>query len=344
MQIYKKVFRPLLFRFSPEHAQAAADFFLKQSLFKSALSYYFDYVNPRLAVSAGNLTFPSPVGVAAGYDKNCRLVGGLLSLGFGYVVAGTVTVQPRPGNPSPRLLRLPSREAVINALGFPGKGLKAAKDHLQAAQMRQRGSRKPIIVSVSGLRIQEFLDCQKTLQPFVDGVELNVSSPNTEGIRMFQEPDNFEALIIALNEKRIKPLLVKMPPYFDELGKERVLRLASIAAKEGVDGITVANTHPIKEAKLAVGHGGLSGRPLFRETLKMVKEMRLEVGKDIAVHACGGIFTWEDVIEAIKAGANTVQLLTGLIYEGPGVAKNISLGLIKYMDEKGIKTVQDLAK
>ena len=210
--------------------------------------------------------------------------------------------------------------------------------------MRRRGSRKPIIVSVSGLKIQEFLDCQKTLQPFVDGVELNVSSPNTEGIRMFQEPDNFEALIIALNEKRIKPLLVKMPPYFDELGKERVLRLASIAAKEGVDGITVANTHPIKEAKLAVGHGGLSGRPLFRETLKMVKEMRLEVGKDIAVHACGGIFTWEDVIEAIKAGANTVQLLTGLIYEGPGVAKNISLGLIKYMDEKGIKTVQDLAK
>ena len=93
-----------------------------------------------------------------------------------------------------------------------------------------------------------------------------------------------------------------------------------------------------------MGHGGLSGRPLFRETLEMVKEMRLEVGKDIAVHACGGIFTWEDVIEAIKAGANTVQLLTGLIYEGPGVAKNISLGLIKYMDEKGIKTVQDLAK
>lgn len=344
MQIYKKVFRPLLFRFSPEHAQAASDFFLKQSLFKSALSYYFDYVNPRLAVSAGNLTFPSPVGVAAGYDKNCRLVDGLLSLGFGYVVAGTVTVQPRPGNPSPRLLRLPSREAVINALGFPGKGLKAAKDHLQAAQMRQRGSRKPIIVSVSGLTIQEFLNCQKTLQPFVDGVELNVSSPNTEGIRMFQDPYNFEALILALNEGRIKPLLVKMPPYFDELGKERILRLVSIAAKEGVDGITVANTHPIKEAKLAVGHGGLSGRPLLRKTLEMVKEIRLAVGKDMAVHACGGIFTCEDAIEAIRAGANTVQLLTGLIYEGPSAAKDINLGLIKYMDQKGIEAVQDLAK
>lgn len=333
-----------MFRFSPEKAQAVADFFLKGSLFESALSHYFDYSNPRLAVSAGNINYPSPVGIAAGYDKDCRLIDGLLSLGFGYVIAGTVTFKPRMGNPSPRLLRLPSSEAVINALGFPGKGLKAAKSHLQRSQMRQRANGKPIIVSVSGLKIQEFIDCQKTLEPFVDGIELNISSPNTEGIRMFQEPDNFGALIRTLNQGRNKPMLVKMPPFFDEAGKERILKLVNIATKEGVDGITAANTHPIKEAKLAMGHGGLSGRPLFRETLNIVREIRVEVGKDMAVHACGGIFTYQDAIEAIGAGADTVQLLTGLIYEGPGVAKNINLGLIKYMDQKGIETVKDLAK
>tara|TARA_Y100000590_G_C15550010_1_gene950512 strand:- start:98 stop:1132 length:1035 start_codon:yes stop_codon:yes gene_type:complete len=344
MQIYKKVFRPLLFRFSPEKAQALTDFLLKGSFLESPLSYWFDYSNPRLAVSAGNIKYPSPVGIAAGYDKDCRLIDGLLSLGFGYVVAGTVTREARLGNPSPRLLRLPSSEAVINALGFPGKGLKAARSHLERSQMRRLGNDKPVIASVSGLKIQEFQDCQKTLEPFVDGIELNVSSPNTDGIRMFQEPDNFETLIRTLNQGRNKPMLVKMPPFFDERGKERILRLVNIAAKEGVDGITAANTHPIKEVRLAMGHGGLSGRPLFKETLEIVREIRLEVGKDMAVHACGGIFTYEDVIEAFRVGADTVQLFTGLVYEGPSVAKNINLGLIKYMDEQGIETVRDLVK
>jgi len=142
----------------------------------------------------------------------------------------------------------------------------------------------------------------------------------------------------------MKPLFVKMPPYNNEEGRENVLTLVRIALKEGIDAITAANTHPVTDARLAVGRGGLSGQPLLEDTIRIVREIRLEIGRDVAINACGGIFTHLDAIRAIKAGANTVQLFTGLIYEGPSVAKNINLGLAKYMTQRGIHSIQELAK
>ena len=344
MQLYKTAIRPLLFRFPPEYAQGMADSILKLPCFSRAISPFFDYGDSRLEVSAGNLTYPSPVGIAAGYDKDCRFLDRLMSLGFGYVVGGTVTLEPRPGNPSPRLLRLPSKNALINALGFPGKGLIIAKENLERIQNSRSNKAKPVIVSVSGLSIEEIAQCHGTLEPLVDAIEVNISSPNTEGIRVFQKPEKFKELLQTLNEERVKPLFVKMPPYTSEEGRENVLTLVRIALKEGIDAITASNTHPITDIKLAVGRGGLSGQPLLQDTIRIVQEIRLEVGKDVAISACGGIFTYLDAIRAIRAGADTVQLFTGLVYEGPSVAKNMNLGLIKYMNQKGIQSIRELAK
>ncbi len=344
MAIYTALFRPFLFRLSPERAQALADWFLGRRLLMQALSPYFKCRDPRLRVSAGGLTFLSPVGMAAGYDKDCRFIDGLLSLGFGYVVAGTVTREARPGNPSPRLMRLPDRQSLINALGFPGKGLDAARAQLHRLQDRRGDRLEPVVVSIAGLTIDEFLDCHAALQPFCDAIELNISSPNTQGIRVFQEPQSFRDLLNAVNGQRFKPLFVKIPPYTDEEGRERVLALARIAVEEGVSGITAANTRPVEAPSLAMGQGGLSGRALLEDTLRIVADVRSEVGSDVAVHACGGISTADDALRALKAGADTVQLLTGLIYRGPGVAKAINRGLVKRMDRHAAASLGDLAK
>ena len=344
MAIYTALFRPFLFRLSPERAQALADWFLDRRLLMQALSPYFKYQDPRLRVSAGGLTFPSPVGMAAGYDKDCRFLDGLLSLGFGYVVGGTVTREARAGNPSPRLMRLPDGQSLINALGFPGKGLNAAKTRLESLQDR-RGSRlEPVVVSVAGLTIGEFLDCRAALQPLCDAIELNISSPNTQGIRVFQEPQHFRDLLSALNGQHSKPLLVKIPPYTDDEGRERVLALVRIAVEQGVSGITAANTRPVEAPRLAMGQGGLSGRALLEDTLRIVADVRSEVGSDVAVHACGGISTADDALRALKAGADTVQLLTGLIYRGPGVARAVNRGLVKRMEQHAVASLGDLTK
>ena len=228
MAIYTALFRPLFFRLSPERAQALADWFLGRRLLMQALSPYFKCRDSRLQVSAGGLTFPSPVGMAAGYDKDCRFLDGLLSLGFGYVVGGTVTREARTGNPRPRLMRLPDRQSLINALGFPGRGLDAANAQLERLQDRRGGRLEPVVVSVAGLTIDEFLDCHAALQPLCDAIELNISSPNTQGIRVFQEPQSFKDLLSAVNAQRSRPLFVKIPPYTDGEGRERVLALCEL--------------------------------------------------------------------------------------------------------------------
>ena len=332
MAIYAALFRPLLFRLPPERAQSLADWFLARRLLMRALSPYFRSRDARLRVTAGGLTFPSPVGMAAGYDKDCRFIDGLLSLGFGYVVGGTVTREPRTGNPRPRLMRLPHRQSLINALGFPGRGLDAAKAQLQRLQDKRGDRLQPVVVSVAGLTIDEFLDCHAALQPLCDAIELNISSPNTRGIRVFQEPQSFRDLLSAVNGQRSKPLFVKIPPYTDDEGRERALALARIAVELGVNGITAANTRLVEAPRLAMGQGGLSGHALLEDTLRIVADVRSEVGSGVAVHACGGISTADDALRALKAGADTVQLLTGLIYQGPGVARDINRGLVERME------------
>lgn len=334
--------RPLLFLLPPERAQSLSEWALRRRWLWRLLAPIFDFQDTRLQVAAGGLHFPSPVGLAAGYDKNCEVLDSLLCLGFGYAVGGTVLPEPRPGNPRPRVMRLPKQRSLINALGFPSKGMAAAKEGLERRGRAASGSGKPVVVSLAALDMDAFQKCHAALEPFADATELNISSPNTQGIRLFQEPDTFAELIERINAARSKPLFIKLPPYADAGVQEQVFSLIHIAMDKGVDGITVSNTRPVEESRLAMGRGGLSGDSLLEDTLRMVKEVRTETGKSMAINACGGISTAEDTLRALRAGADTVQLLTGMVYRGPGVARAINKGLIGRMEQQGYASLREM--
>lgn len=329
---YKALLRPLLFLLPAETAQRAADVALRLRPLWRALAGYLAVPDERLRVDWCGRRLAGPVGLAAGLDKSCEMLPALAALGFGYVTAGTVTVQAKPGHPRPRLFRDPARESLVNAMGFPNSGLDAAARALERSREALGGT--PVAVSVSGTAVDEIVACHRRLEPLVDAVEINISSPNTAGLRAFHEPAALAELIGRVSEDRAGPLVVKLPPYSPEDGgasRDRALALARSCASEGVDAVTVANSRPVSDARLSVGSGGLSGRPIFPDMLRMVADVRSEVGERLAVNACGGIFTGEDAWAALKAGADTVQLYTGLVYRGPGVVRAINRELVAIM-------------
>ena len=329
---YEALTRPLLFALPPETAQRAADTALKAWPLWRSLNAVMGQAPPELASNLASISLKNPVGLAAGYDKNCETLPGLSSLGFGYVTCGTVTRHPRPGNPAPRLLRDPARRALLNSLGFPGNGLDAAVERI--SRDRPKIADTPIVVSVSGTEIDDIAACHRALEPLADAIEVNISSPNTANLRAFHEPDALAELLDALNEDRGKPLFVKLPPFpereSDPARHELAMTLADVCVSRRVEALTVSNTQPVQDSRLAVGSGGLSGAPIFGQTLRMVAETRHRIGDSAQINACGGISSGWEAWQALAAGADTVQLFTALVYRGPGVARDIAAGLARY--------------
>jgi dihydroorotate dehydrogenase len=280
---------------------------------------------PDVPITVAGMALRNPVGLAAGLDKQCAYLDSLGNLGFGYVIGGTVTHDARTGNPKPRVLRLPKQSSLMNALGFPGDGLRAAEARLRKLTNRPAN----VLVSIAALDEQETRECLTTLEPLVDAIEVNISSPNTAGLRKFQEPVALRSLLDVLNEARTKPLFIKIPPYMNETERENVMSLVRACRDAGVTGITVMNTIPVEDARLAMGRGGLSGLAVREDMLRIVPEVRAEVGSKMVIHACGGIATAEDARRALAAGANTVQVYTSMVYRGPGVVGEIVKGLAK---------------
>ena len=328
-ELYRRIARPLLFRLPAETAQKVAESALRFTPAWKALRGASKPDDPRLGSRWCGIEVSNPVGLAAGFDKDCRLLPSLATWGFGYMVAGTVTLDPGPGNPKPRLFRDPDDESLTNALGFPGKGLAAAARELAQAGGKTGGV--PLAASISGTSIHEVTACQRMLEPLVDAVEVNISSPNTAGLRVFHEPDSLAELLGRLNDERRKPLAVKLPPYPEADGPEAesVLSLARVCRDAGVDGLTAANSRPTEDTRLAVGRGGLSGRPIYERTLDLVRDLRGELGSGTGINACGGIFTGRDAQEALSAGADTVQVYTSLVYRGPSAVSRIKAEMVE---------------
>ena len=293
--------------------------------------------NSRLEVDLAGIRLSNPVGLAAGYDKDCESLIALASVGFGYLTCGTVTEIPRAGNPPPRVIRYESDEALVNSLGFPNKGVEHTAHRLEQAQSVLYGT--PVVASVSGDSLDEIRRCHKRLEPLSSAIEVNISSPNTLGLRIFQQADTLRQLLDRLNDQRSKPLFIKLPPYLETptIGSEQkdmVLSLVAVCAEQGVEAVTVSNSWPVRDSRLAVGTGGLSGRPVFADMLQMVTDIRTEIGSRMAINACGGIFSGEDALAAIQAGATTVQILTSLVYRGPGIARRINEQMLSQMDQE----------
>ena len=334
---YRTFIKPLLFRLSPETAQSLSHIALKQRQIWRAAEPLLNVDNSRLEVDLAGMRMNNPVGLAAGYDKDCESLPSLASLGFGYLTCGTVTELPRAGNPSPRVLRYESDEALVNSLGFPSKGVEHTAIRLEQALPLLNGT--PVVASVSGVAPEEILRCHQRLEPLASAIEVNISSPNTLGLRIFQQSETLRQLLEGLNGQRSKPLFIKLPPYLEtpSIGSEQkdmVLSLVDVCAEQGVEAVTVSNTWPVRDSRLAVGAGGLSGKPVFADMLQMVADIRAETGSTMAINACGGIFNGADALAAIQAGATTVQILTSLVYRGPGIVRRINEQMLSLMDQE----------
>ena len=279
--------------------------------------------DPSLVTDLCRMALRNPIGLAAGFDKTCRHLGALGALGFGYVIGGTITRAARAGHETPRIARSTRHRSMVNAMGLPNPGAEAV-----AATLRDRSrGPAPRLVSLADEALADAVSSFELLEPLVDGVELNASCPNVSWGRDRNNEAHLRELVAAFRKRSSKLLLVKLPPFVSETEREVVLALARIAEEAGADGLTCSNTRPVEDPRLAVGRGGLSGRALWPHTARIVAEVRATVGDHLAINACGGIFSSDDVATCLDAGATTVQIYTALIYEGPGVVGELTAGL-----------------
>jgi dihydroorotate dehydrogenase len=334
--------RPLLFRLKPERAHAltlqalslAGNFLPSRKMLESM------YRTPPKPVEVFGLTFKNPVGLAAGYDKDGIAIRGLSALGFGHVEIGTVTPKPQPGNPSPRVFRLVEDEAVINRMGFPSHGAEFVKRQLSGIR-----EQLPVIVGVNIGKNKEtpneaaefdYLSLLSRFAPLADYLTVNVSSPNTAGLRDLQERNALENLLLHLHQQRLQeqqayqkriPILVKLSPDMSEAELDDALE--AILATQ-MDGVVVTNTTLGREG-LRSNHrgetGGLSGSPLTVKSEAVLHQTIKYVNGRIPVVSAGGIMNPEDAKRRLEMGAALVQVYTGLVYRGPGLVQEIARAL-----------------
>jgi len=338
--LYESVIRRAIFLSSPETAHSIAKWFFKRTTLWKIASGFLSVKDDRLRVGLGTLEFADPIGLAAGFDKNCEMWRALFLMGFGYLTLGTVTLKAREGNPKPRIWRHSQDSSLVNSMGLPNDGAQKITTHLQRTNSRLR----PIIVSISGLGVDEIVDCYRLMEPFSDGFELNISTPNTLGVRMFQEPEILESLLVAINSirKSQKPVWVKLPPYFNEKEREKILNLVKVCARNSIDGLTLINTKLVNEPLASIGTGGLSGPPIFCDMLRIVSDVYKETQGKIPINACGGISSGPDVWKALEAGASTTQLYTALIYQGPGVVSKINRELLELLQKARMESIGEV--
>ncbi|MBO6636988.1 MAG: quinone-dependent dihydroorotate dehydrogenase [Roseitalea sp.] len=341
-----RIGRWLMFRFDPETAHGLAIRGLKVRALPGAPAIG----DPRLAVSVAGLTFPNPVGVAAGFDKNAEVPDALLALGFGFTEIGTVTPRAQPGNPRPRIFRLTADRAVINRLGFNNKGHEAAFDRLDARQNN----------GIVGVNIGANKDTDDKAADYVAGLDrfyalaayftVNISSPNTPGLRDLQTRDALSDLLARVGEARMReieetgrrvPIFLKIAPDITEADLDDIV---TEVLDKTIDGMIVSNT-TLSRAGLSANPGeagGLSGAPVFERSTIVLAKTRQRAGPDLALIGVGGVDSAKTALTKIEAGADLVQLYTGMIYGGPTIARRICADLSDALDARGADGVREL--
>jgi dihydroorotate dehydrogenase len=314
---YDRFGRRLFFSLDPERSHRVALAMLALPLPWGRIGHAV--ADPALATEVAGLPLANPVGLAGGFDKACERFAALGKLGFGYVVGGTVTRAPRPGNARVRIARNPSARALVNAMGLPNPGAAAVAHRL--ARQRRTTSRW---VSLADEVVEDVCAAVDLLAPHVDAFELNASSPNAGWTH---RADHVGVVVAALRSRADVPLFVKVPPFGTDEEREGVLAMVRAAQQGGASGITAANTIPVQDTRMSTGRGGLSGGPLTAHTPEIVRAVIGATGGVLPVNACGGIFTAADARACLDAGARTVQVYTGLIYEGPTIAARIAASL-----------------
>ena len=330
--------RPLLFQLAPETAHDLGLRALRWSARLGPLNPW-RAAPPAMPRRVMGLDFPNPIGLAAGLDKNGECIEGLAALGFGFLEVGAATPRPQPGNPKPRMFRLVEQEAVINRLGFNNKGVDYLVERLsRRAQGGIVGVNigKNLTTPVENA-LDDYLICLRGVYLHADYVSVNISSPNTPGLRKLQTGEHLARLLAGLSaerevlsqrhERRV-PLAIKIAP---DLEAEEIAPLAEALVNGGADGVIVSNTtlsrQGVENSPYAGEAGGLSGRPLFAQSTELTARLAETLQGALPIIACGGVFSAADARAKLAAGASLVQLYTGLIYRGPGLVKEILQGL-----------------
>ena len=301
----------------PERAHSIGVFFMKflqeQTVEDASL---------RVKTAFGEIR--NPIGLAGGFDKTGKHLSTLEKLGFGYLVAGTITQDPWPGHPKPRIVRNVSEKTLVNSLGFPNPGVSGFIENIRRQKLKI-----PVVASVSGRTEASILECYEKIQPHVTAIELNLSSPNTATLKDLREPDSFGPLSKKMSSIKKRPTFLKVPPFSEDAQTKKNLDMIKKWNELGFEGATASNALSIKEPRLSIGTGGYSGPPLFKHTLTALREIRKVVSKDFEINSVGGISTSENLRDVLNAGATTAQLLTALVYEGPGLVKRLLNGLLQ---------------
>jgi dihydroorotate dehydrogenase len=336
--MYKLLIRPFFFLFDPEKIHhftfAALRFFGSIPGVKNLLRFGFTFKSDKLRRELFGLTFENPVGLAAGFDKDAKLIDELACLGFGFIEIGTLTPKGQPGNDKPRLFRLPHDQALINRMGFNNQGVLAAVENLKKRKSKvivggNIGKNK---ITPNDKAIDDYDACFEALYPYVDYFVVNVSSPNTPGLRELQEKEPLKNLMqhvknLSTAKAKPKPVLLKIAP---DLTDSQLDDIVEILFNTKTDGVIATNTTISRgglttavEKITAMGNGGLSGKPVRDRSTEVISYLRKRLGKNYPIIGVGGIMHPDDVIEKINAGADLVQVYTGFIYEGPAFAKRI---------------------
>jgi dihydroorotate dehydrogenase len=341
--------RPLVFRLDAERAHRATIAALK---LRSGTAFASEpRPTPGLETEVAGLAFPNPIGLAAGFDKDAEVPAQMLGLGFGFVEVGTVTPRPQSGNPRPRLFRLAEDRAVINRMGFNNAGQAEASGRLQRLSRPATNKRERGVIGVnigankdSADRIADYVAGVRAMSPVADYLTINISSPNTPGLRQLQDEGALRALLSAVSEARPKggpPIFLKVAPDLGEREPDQIVRAVK---QHGIDGIIVANTTvsrpPLKSRHNGEG-GGLSGEPLKPLALKALREFRAASGGEVPLIGVGGIANADDAWERIRAGASLIQLYTAMVYEGPAIARRIARGLVERMHRAGFANIAE---
>lgn len=338
-----RLIRKILFKINPERVHYLAMGWLSRAYSilpaRWLIRKMYVFRHPSLERELWGIKFPNPVGLAAGFDKDARWVDELSALGFGFVEIGTVTPKPQPGNDKPRLFRLPEDEALINRMGFNNQGSEVAAQRLKGRKSNiiiggNIGKNK---VTPNENALSDYEQAFHDLYEVVDYFVVNVSSPNTPGLRELQDKEPLMRILNRLKELNEqkgapKPLLLKIAP---DLTNSQLDDIVEIVKGTGIEGIVATNT-TIDRSKLrtatseveAIGAGGLSGKPLRERATEVIAYLYKKSDGSFPIIAVGGIYTAADALEKLKAGASLVQVYTGFIYEGPGIASNICKGII----------------
>lgn len=337
--------RPFLFRLD---AEAAHDLTMNLLARGQGTPLQCAWSQPMVCdpIELAGLQFPNRVGMAAGLDKNARCIDALGAMGFGFVEVGTVTPKPQPGNPKPRMFRIPQARGLINRLGFNNQGLEAFVANVRQSRFRAQG--KPMLL---GLNIgknaltpieeatSDYLIALEGVYPYADYVTVNISSPNTKNLRALQSDDALDGLLGAIAVRRGQladqqgrrvPLFVKIAP---DLDADQVAVIAATLQRHGMDGVIATNTTIAREAVQGMPHaeeaGGLSGAPAREASNHIIRQLRSALGPKFPIIGVGGIMSANDAVEKIRAGADVVQIYSGLIYEGPALVQRAARAIRK---------------